>query len=154
MSTKHGQFRRPEITRENDLLAQDQRRIIDVQKRRLENEEKRGRMELMGLINSKVFSNLQFNVDTCLKQCKLNNFNKEESSRPKLDSPFMRLNKKEEHSTDGVDMKCFDFCVKKRTESYKMLVLFFFEKMKRDHEKRDDFETLYEMPEKFKKANL
>lgn len=154
MSKKHGEFRRPEITRENDLLAQDQRRIIETQKRRLENLEKKGRLEIIGLINSKIFSNLQFGADACLKKCKLNNYKNKEPSGPVLDSPFKRLNKKEEHSMENVDINCFDFCVRKRVESYKILLLYFFEKMKIYREQRDNFDTLYEMPEKFKKANL
>ena len=153
MSKKHGEFRRPEITRENDLLAQDQRRIIEFQRKKLEHQDKQTRTELVALINSKIFANIQNNVDSCLKFCKKGG-NKILLQGGNLDSPFKRLNIKEENLIDGVDINCLDYCVKKKNESYKMLLLYFFEKMKRDEDKRDDFESLYDVPEKFKKINL
>ncbi len=153
MSKKHGEFRRPEITRENDLLAQDQRRIIELQRRKLEHQDKQTRTELVALINSKIFANIQNNVDSCLKFCKKGD-KKIQLQGGNLDSPFKRLNFKEENLMDGVEISCLDHCVKKKNESFKMLLMYFFEKMKRDEDKRDDFESLYDVPEKFKKINL
>ena len=117
-SNKHGEYRRPEITRTNDMLAQDQRKIIERQQRQLEFLEENSRNELFGLINSKIYANIENNVDFCFNYCK----NKKVEGGG-LNTPFGRFNNTEEKASDSVNLECFDNCVVKKGESYKMLLI-------------------------------
>ena len=111
-SKKHGEYRRPEITRTNDLLAQDQRRVIEYQSRRLENIERKSVAMLLGNIKSKIFSNTQSNADFCFNFCLKKN-------TARLDSPLAR----QKELTEETDRDCFQRCILKRAESFNMLLV-------------------------------
>ncbi len=117
-SNKHGNYRRPEITRNNDLLAQDQRKILEYQRKQLENLEQRNRSELFGLINSKIYSNLQENADFCFDMC-TKGAKATLNTLKGLSTPLSNTNKHLEMETD---FGCLDKCMLKKGESFKMLL--------------------------------
>ena len=112
-SNKHGNYQRPEITRTNDLLAQDQRQILEYQKKRIESTEKRNRSMIMGLIQSKIVSNLQYNTDFCYNLCL-------KQSPRTIDSPMVaRMGAKKSKISES----CIEKCIGKRGESFNMLLV-------------------------------
>ncbi len=110
-SNKHGEYRRPELTRVNDLLAQDQRRILEDQKKRLERQEKVSRSILIGTIKSKYYSNANFNANYCYNLCT------KKHSAP-LNSPLSKVKETEIKA----DEECLAKCMLKKGESFNMLI--------------------------------
>ncbi len=112
-SNKHENYRRPEITRTNDLLAKDQRTTIELQRKKLEFVENTNRSDLIGLVNSKIYSNVEMNADFCRNYCE------EEIINPKqlLNSP-VNNNKVFKQQNQN----CLNLCVEKRGESFRMLM--------------------------------
>jgi hypothetical protein len=114
-SNKHGNYQRPEITRTNDLVAQDQRQILEYQKKRLENIEKRNISLISGLIKSKRYSNLQYNSDFCYNYCV-----NEKNTTSTIDSPIKR---RMTEQGSKLNNDCFDKCITKRGETFNMLLV-------------------------------
>ena len=113
-SNKHGEYRRPEIVRANDLLAQDQRKIVERQTRRIEAQEKKTRNELTGFINSKIYANLENSINACLNLCRNSNSQEEGISLP--------FRKTEIGFAKETNNNCFKNCVSKKYESFDMLL--------------------------------
>lgn len=111
-------FRRPEITRSSDNLAKDQRKMLETQRRRLQFTENIQRREFNALIESKIYSNFQNNVDYCMNIC-------ENKKQTILASPLSQLysdsNGKNSVKTD-LNMSCLNNCIQKKYESFDMLM--------------------------------
>ena len=110
-SKKHGEYTRPEISRTNDLLAKDQRKIVDFQKKQLEMLELNNKSEIDAFLRSKIYSNLQKNVEFCVNFCY-------KDSKPSYDSPIRRRNVEDFNPDEG----CLDKCISKKSESFSLLV--------------------------------
>lgn len=104
-------FARPEIARHNDLMAKDQRKIIDFQRKQLERAEINTKLNIEGYLKSKFFSNIQSNVGFCMNYCSMD-------KTQKFDSPLRRRTA----FRSEIDGDCVDRCVFKRFESFTLLV--------------------------------
>jgi hypothetical protein len=113
-SNKHGEYRRPEIVRANDLLAQDQRKIIERQTKRIEAQEKKSRNELFGFINSKIYANLENSINVCFNLCRNSNSQEEGVRLPYIKTQL--------DFTKEINNSCFKNCVSKKYESFDMLL--------------------------------
>jgi hypothetical protein len=113
-------YNRPEITRNNDLLATDQRKYVEHQKMRLEFTNAFLMNELSGRINSKIYSNIEYNVDHCLKLCKnTTNEDKFRLNNSVINTSIYSLNK--EIKTE-LNSSCVKNCMNKNIESFRMLL--------------------------------
>jgi hypothetical protein len=116
---KHGQYRRPEIVRNNDLLAQDQRKTLELQKKRIDYAQRLNHSNFIGLINGKVYSNVQSNSDYCNNLCVKENKKLSESL---LVSPLHNNRSLEKEENLEIDKKCLENCMMKKGESFRLLM--------------------------------
>jgi len=120
---RHENYRRPEIIRNTDLLAQEQRKTLETQRKRLEYLEKKAKSEMIGIINSKIYANAESNADFCLNFCtkQIKNLNSEKNNKF-IGAPlnFSVNNKNDE--IDYVDENCMSNCLVKKGESFRMLM--------------------------------
>jgi hypothetical protein len=125
MSNDHMNYKRPEITRSFETLAKDQREIIDEQRKKNELKIKIRNADFIGLINSKIYSYAELSADNCIKQCHKNkslDINTITDSNEPVFSFYLESSRKKELMKQEINMKCYDNCVNKKMESYKMLI--------------------------------
>ena len=120
----HLNYKRPEITRTQEVLAKDQREIINDQKKKNELLQKHKNMEMFGLINSKIYSYVELSSDICMKKCNKNIKNKDENTL--LDTSVFNINIRTSGNNDNImqniNMECLDNCLNKKVESFRMLL--------------------------------
>lgn len=122
MSNDHLNYKRPEITRSFETLAKDQREIIEKQKKKNELNYKIRSMEILGLINSKIYSYAEFSADNCIRQCHKYKSVEGNSENGSVFSFHLETSRKRDFMKEEINMKCYDNCVNKKMESFKMLI--------------------------------
>jgi len=124
MSKDHEHYKRPEITRTFETLAKDQREIIEEQKVRNEIKQNLTNLDFFGFINSKIYSYVELSTDMCFKTC--DNNQKKENGEVLLNNSEFSFNleylPKRDLIRDGINNKCFDNCMKKKIDSFRMLI--------------------------------
>jgi hypothetical protein len=125
MSKDHENYKRPEITRTFETLAKDQREIIEEQKRKNEITQKNRNSDFFGFINSKIYSYAELSTDSCINKCD-NNKQRENSQGILLNKAEFSFNlgytTKNEFMRNEINRKCFDNCVNKKMESFRILI--------------------------------
>jgi hypothetical protein len=126
MSKDHEHYQRPEITRTFETLAKDQREIIEEQKKRNEIKLNLTNLDFFGFINSKIYSYVELSTDICFKRCDNKNNQKNENREVLLNNSEFSFNlgytPKTDLIRDGINYKCFDNCMNKKIESFRMLI--------------------------------
>ena len=126
MSKDHEHYQRPEITRTFETLAKDQREIIEEQKKRNEIKLNLTNLDFFGFINSKIYSYVELSTDICFKTCDNKNNQKNENREVLLNNSEFSFNlgytPKTDLIRDEINNKCFDNCMNKKIESFRMLI--------------------------------
>lgn len=141
---------RPEIERANDYLSKEQRTLLETQKKRIEYYENKKKKEIDALVGIKYFENIQRSLDLCWEKC----LNKTKE----MSSSISPMNKLYPNKTSSVlntsERKCAKNCLLKKEESFQMLLHYFAAKMKKEESKKEDFQQLYDVPDKFKSGTI
>lgn len=105
---------RPEITRENEFLASDQRKLMESQTRRMVMNQKIFIKQTKALIENKIMSNFKINAAKCNAICVEDKF-----SRIGIANKAMGMDGNIKNSKE---IKCLENCLGKKNESYAMLI--------------------------------
>jgi len=114
--TDDSYMKRPEITRTNEYLAKDQRKMLDFQRRKLKYSEENIRKDFNAFLGSKFYENIQRVFNQCWTICGEPEIQSDSISLTTSYDKFFKNKKK------FPDTSCLNNCVSKKEESYQMLV--------------------------------
>lgn len=119
----------PQVTyRGDDTVDKYQRKVIEEQKTYVELMRNKIQYEIIGLVNSKIYANVQMSSDKCYHMCESQIYKEIKGSHVENNLKMAHrmsddfVNKEVEKSLKGNGSLCLDRCMKKNMESFKMLL--------------------------------